>query len=102
MSQSRELSKEEMILRAMKMTLLGVARDTATEPGLKHPLTEQTIIDIRECLRLISAREYELAQAAGERWDERPHFTDERRPAPQGEVVVPITAIGRNTKKQDT
>ena len=60
-----ELSKEERILQAMKLTLSGVIRDTATPHGMRHPLSDATIEDLRQCLALISARERELAQAAG-------------------------------------
>ncbi|MFA5530376.1 MAG: hypothetical protein WDA11_06895 [Thiohalomonadaceae bacterium] len=91
-----ELSREERILRVMKQVLASVARDTATQPGMRHPLSEQTIDDMRLCLVLISERERELANAAGRSDQARPHFTDERRP--QGDVVVPITSIGRMNK----
>ena len=87
-------SKEFRILRAMKTTLTGVIKDTATQPGLKHPLSERTIQDIRQCLMLISARERELAEAAGKPMDMRPHYVDE----PQTSVVVPIKGIGRPKK----
>ncbi len=86
--------KEYRILRAMKQTLTGIIKDTATTPGLKHPLSERTIEDIRQCLMLISARERELAAAAGTPMDLRPHYVDE----PQTSVVVPIKGIGKPKK----
>jgi len=86
--------KELRILRAMKATLTGVIKDTATQPGLRHPLSERTIEDIRQCLMLISARERELAEATGTPMDMRPHYVDE----PQTSVVVPIKGIGRPKK----
>ena len=89
--------KEYRILRAMKQTLTGIIKDTATQPGLKHPLSERTIEDIRQCLMLISARERELAEAAGKPMDMRPHYADE----PQKSVVVPIRGIGRPKKDKD-
>ena len=88
-----EVSKEERILRAVKMTLTGVIKDTATAPGMKHPLSDDTITDLRNCLALISSREQELAEAAGRAMDMRPHFTDE--PRPQGDVVVSLDSIKR-------
>ena len=91
-------SKEARILRVMKRVLTGVAKDTATEPGMRHPLKEQTIQDIRMCLLLISEREQELAADAGQTMDQRPHFKDE--PRPKGDVVIPIGQIGR--KKSDS
>lgn len=79
-----ELSKEERILRAMKLTLAGVIRDTATPQGMRHPLSDATIEDLRQCLALISARERELAEAAGRAQAARPRYADE----PPKESVV--------------
>lgn len=73
-----ELSKEERILRAVKHTLAAVVRDTATPHGMRHPLSDGTIEDLRQCLALISARERELAS---EESRAKPRFADE--PAPQ-------------------
>lgn len=90
------LSKEERILRMVKRVLTEVARDTYTQPGMKHPLSEQTIQGIRECLGLITAREAELAEAAGRTSRYRPRFTDE----PQKSVVVPLHATDLGKKKE--
>ncbi len=81
-----ELSKEERILRAVKRTLAGVVRDTATPHGMQHPLSDATIEDLRQCLALISARERELAEAAGRENDARPRYADE--PSPQKVVRI--------------
>ena len=88
-------SKEFQILKALKLVLTDVVKDTATQPGLKHPLSDRTIEGIRQCLKLISARERELVEVAGKTMDMRPFYADE----PKKNVVVPITQIGR--KKQD-
>jgi len=56
-----EQSMEERILQAVKRTLTSVVRDTATPHGMRHPLSDATIEDLRQCLALISARERELA-----------------------------------------
>lgn len=72
-----DLSVEERILQAVKLTLAGVIRDTATPHGLRHPLSDQTIEDLRQCLALISARERELAQAAGRPAGGQPRYADE-------------------------
>lgn len=79
-----ESSKEEKILRAVRLTLTNVIKDTATAPGVTHPLKDATIEDLRQCLALISAREQELAQAAGRSMNQRPRFTDE----PSDKAVV--------------
>ena len=89
-------SKEFQILKALKLVLTDVVKDTATQPGLKHPLSDRTIEGIRQCLRLISARERELVEDAGKTLDMRPYYVDE----PKKNVVVPITKISRN-KKED-
>lgn len=80
-----ELSIEARILQSVKLTLAAVIRDTATPHGMRHPLSDGTIQDLRQCLVLISARERELAQAAGEVTDERPRFSDE--PAREDKVI---------------
>jgi len=91
-----DFSKEEQILGAVKRVLTEVIKDTATEPGMKHPLSTGTINGMRDCLVLISQREQELAEDAGRSMEMRPHFKDE--PKPQGDVVVSIDSIG---KKKD-
>jgi hypothetical protein len=86
-------SKERQILMVMRKVLAAVIKDT-TPPNraLKHPLSEGTIDDIRNCLGLIAARERELADAAGVA-QERPYYTDD--PARAANRVVPITQISR-------
>jgi hypothetical protein len=80
-----ELSMEERILQAMKRTLANVIKDTATPHGMRHPLSDGTIQDLRQCLALISARERELAQAAGRPVAGRPRYADE--PARADKVI---------------
>lgn len=88
-------SMEFRILQAMKRVLTDVVKDTATQPGLKHPLSDGTIDGIRQCLKLISARERELVEDSGKTMDMRPYYADE----PKKNVVVPITRIGKGKKK---
>jgi len=92
-------TKEERILAMMRNVLSSVARDTAPQPGLKHPLSEHSIRGIRECLMLITAREQELAREQGRDTSARPRFIDE----PDSEVVVPldIASMKKAPKKQD-
>ena len=87
-------SKEEQVLRMVKRVLTDVAKDTYTKPGLKHPLSEQTILSIRNCLSLISSREQELATEAGRPLSARPRFVDE----PQDKVVVPLDSLSKPAK----
>jgi DNA uptake protein ComE-like DNA-binding protein len=95
MSES-ELSKEEQILRMVKKVLTDVAKDTHVKPGLRHPLSDNTILGIRECLSLITAREQELAKEAGRESRMRPRFVDE----PQDKVVVSIDKLKRPDSEQ--
>ncbi len=90
--------KEEKILSAVKRVLTEVIKDTATEPGMKHPLSENTINGLRDCLVLISQREQELAGIMGRTMEKRPHFKDE--PRQQGDVVVSIDSISKGKKKE--
>jgi hypothetical protein len=76
-------SVEERILAAVKHTLASVIKDTATPHGMRHPLSDTTIEDLRQCLALISARERELAEAAGSTAGARPRFADEAPPDKQ-------------------
>ena len=90
-----ELSTEQQILIAMRKTLAAIIKDVTPPPGMKHPLSERTIEDVRQCLTLISAREKELADAQG-RGGERPYYADE----PQAAQVVPIAGLSRAKKKE--
>ena len=73
-------SMETRILAAVKRTLTNVIRDTATPPNLRHPLSAETVEDLRQCLALISARERELAQVPS---SARPQFVDEQGAGPK-------------------
>jgi hypothetical protein len=79
-----DLSQEERILRMVKKVLTDIVKDTTTPPGMKHPLSDPTIMGIKDCLAMISARENELQTEAGRTSQARPHFIDE----PQKNVVV--------------
>ena len=68
---------EARLLRAVKLPPAGVVRNTATPQGMRHPLSDGTIQDLRQCLALISAREREIAQAAGMSTNSRPRYADE-------------------------
>lgn len=80
-------NKEARILSALKKTLTGVIKDTSTPAGMRHPLKDATIEDIRQCLILITSREQELAGGAG---SAKPRYVDE----PQDSVVVQLHTPG--------
>ena len=95
MSTDAAPSKEEQILMMMKKVLTDVAKETFTRPGLKHPLSDSTILGIRDCLSLITARELELAEEQGRSMDQRPRYIDE----PQTSVVISLDSIKSDTKE---
>jgi hypothetical protein len=89
-----EISREQRILSAVKLTLTSVIKDTATTPGMKHPLSDRTIEDLRKCLFLISEREQELAQESGTPMAMRPRYIDEAQASP-GVTEIPVSRITR-------
>jgi hypothetical protein len=93
----QEPGKEERILRIMKRVLTDIAKDTYTRPGYRHPLSDDTVKGIRDCLGLIAAREAELAEEAGRPMTMRPRFVDE----PQTSVVVKLEPAARKDKQSD-
>lgn len=90
-------SMEQRILVVMRKVLAQIVKETTPPPGARHPLSEQTIEDIRQCFALISARERRLAEAAGLEIKERPRFTDE----PQTTKVVSINNITKPPSKTE-
>ncbi len=93
------LQKERDIMMVMRKVLTSIVREVTPEhKGLKHPLSDQTIQDIRNCLGLITAREKELAEEAGLTAEERPHYTDEVRDS----TVVPMSKIGKIDSSKDS
>ncbi len=78
------LSKEQQVMVAMRKTLANIIKDTTPEPGMIHPLSKDTVDDIKACFALIAARERELMEAMGVENNARPRFIDE----PQSAEVV--------------
>ncbi len=72
-------SKEQRILVVMRKLLAQIVKDTTPGPGMRHPLNEQTIKDIRDCFGLIAARERELNVLAGVDNKDRPEYADEEK-----------------------
>ena len=87
--------REKDLLLVMRKVLANIIKDTTpAHRDLKHPLSDNTIQDIRMCLGLISTRERELADIAGIK-PEKPYYTDEK---PAAEVIS-INKIGKVDKK---
>ena len=90
---SEELSIEQRILIMMRKTLANVVKDTTPLDGMRHPLKDSTIKDIRDCFALISAREQALQQLSGKPQAKmRPRFADEA----QTNQVVPFRKIKKS------
>lgn len=81
----------------MRKVLTAVIRDTTPPPGMQHPLSENTIQDIRVCLGMITARERELGEAAGET-PAKPYYTDQQ---PSSTVVPFDLTAGRDKKDKE-
>ena len=88
-----EISKEHQILITMRHVLSSVIRDITPEPGMRHPLTEKTMEDVRQCFALIAAREKELSDDAGVPSQHRPRYVDE----PQKANVVKLHGLKKDT-----
>jgi len=86
---NEDFDTERAILNVMKKVLTDVAKETFTRPGFKHPLTDETIENMRQCLGLIASRELEIAKSNGESMDKRPRYIDEARNE-TGSVVVKL------------
>ena len=81
-------SKEHQILTTLRQVLSSVVRDTTPKPGRPHALRPETVEDLKHCFMLITAREKEIIEAAGDNsMDKRPHYADE----PKTSHVVQFT-----------
>ena len=92
--QPLETYVEQRILVVMRKILAQIVREVTPPPGMKNPLSPQTLQEIREAFELISTRERELMEAAGKPVRERPRYADE--PKTSQTVRVP-TASRRST-----
>lgn len=93
MENDKALHDEQRIMRMMRKTLTSIVRDTAPRDGDPSPLTEATVLGIKDCLVVISAREAELAALTGRTLEERPHYTDETPNA----HAIKISSIPKKT-----
>ena len=87
-------SPESRILSMVKKVLTDIAKDTHTPPGMRHPLSDNTINGMRSCLDLIVARETELSTLDGNVSASKPRFVDE----PTDSVIVQLDT-GKPDKK---
>lgn len=91
-----EHDRERDLLLVMRKVLASIIKDTTpAHRDLKHPLSDDTIQDIRMCLGLISTRERELADEAGLS-QEKPYYADDKHKL--AAEVVSISKIGKLNK----
>lgn len=96
MSVQDSLSKEQRILYTMRKVLAEIVKDTTpSSKRMRHPLSDNTILLIRECFGLISEREKELGEEAG-MLTRRPRYKDE----PSHTKSVPLNQIKRKANKE--
>ena len=74
-------SKEHQILATLRKVLSEVVRDTTPQPGRPHALKPQTVDNLKLCFQLITSREKEIIEEAGEAMDKRPRYADEPKTA---------------------
>lgn len=80
-------SKEHQIIATLRKVLSDVVRDTTPSSGRPHPLSPQTVDNVKMAFQLITAREKEIIEAAGGNMDKRPRYADE----PKTSQVVEFT-----------
>ena len=83
-----ENSTERRVLAAMRDILTRVAKETATPPGTRHVLSDDTIERIRHCLALISSREMELSGRLSDITPDRPRYPGQTSRRDRFEVSV--------------
>ncbi len=69
---------EIRLLSAVRKTLISVAKDTMTKPGMRHPLTEQTQKMITDCLDVVVSRQVAIEKDSGTHTKMKPVYTDEQ------------------------
>jgi hypothetical protein len=90
-------SKEQEILLVMRKVLTSIIKDITPESGQPYPLTEETVHGIRDCLKLLTLRERELADEAGME-AEQPFYKDRQQPT---SVSLPVSSISGKSSDQD-
>jgi hypothetical protein len=78
MMSEKKTDYEVRMLSAMRKTLIAVAKDTMTKPGLRHPLSDNTQKMITDCLNIVISRQTEIEKQAGTHTKMKPVYTDEQ------------------------
>ncbi len=69
-----DLKKELDILVTLRKVLSSVVREITPDPGLRHPLSDATLEDVRQSFMLIAAREKEICESLGKPSLHRPLY----------------------------
>lgn len=69
---------EIRLLGAVRKTLISVAKDTMTKPGMRHPLSTDTQKMITDCLDIIISRQVAIEKESGTHTKMKPVYTDEQ------------------------
>lgn len=101
MALAPQRTEEERVLRILKMVLTRVAKETAVPPGTAHPLSRDTIEELRRCFALIADREKELGEAAGRPMTARPRFIDEPRRRAENVIRFHRSPPGKRGSESD-
>ena len=78
MSKDNSEDFEIRLLNAVRRTLIAVAKDTMTQPGLKHPLSEGTQKMMTDCLDIVTSRQMAIEKESGSHSKMKPVYTDEQ------------------------
>jgi hypothetical protein len=78
MSTDKNQDFELRLLSAVRKTLISVAKDTMTKPGLRHPLSEGTQNMITDCLDVVTSRQIAIEKELGTHTKMKPVYTDEQ------------------------
>lgn len=84
------LSKEHQVLVTMRKVLSSIIRDITPSAGRPHPLRQNTIEDVKQCLLLITSREKEIHEEAGQSMDARPRYADEPKKSQVVDFIKPV------------
>ncbi len=69
---------EIRLLSAVRKTLIAIAKDTMTKPGLRHPLSKNTQAMITDLFAIVSKRRVEIEKKRGIHTKMKPAFKDEK------------------------
>ncbi|CAC9642917.1 hypothetical protein [bacterium endosymbiont of Bathymodiolus sp. 5 South] len=78
MSKDNKQDFELRLLNAVRKTLIAVAKDTMTKPGLRHPLAQDTQRMITDCLDIVVSRQVAIEKESGTHTKMKPVYTDEQ------------------------